>query len=202
MRHTGIVSPIVHEILSSLKTLACQPLPNTTAMPKAMYVSPDILQLEIERLFYQEWICAGRSDEIPNAGDFMSFDLLDQPLILIRQKAGDGKNNGDIQAISNVCRHRMMRLVDGKGQAKKFTCPYHAWTYNLDGDLIAAPYMDRTDCFNKVDIKLPHVRTEVHMGWIYVSLSPDIAPVAEMLAPLGEVVAPYQMGNYVTIFTE
>ena len=202
MRHTGIVSPIVHEILSSLKTLACQPLPNATAMPKAMYVSPNILQLEIERLFYQEWICAGRSDEIPNAGDFMSFDLLDQPLILIRQKAGDGKNNGDIQAISNVCRHRMMRLVDGKGQAKKFTCPYHAWTYNLDGDLIAAPYMDRTDCFNKVDIKLPHVRTEVHMGWIYVSLSPDIAPVAEMLAPLGEVVAPYQMGNYVTIFTE
>jgi len=184
------------QTLAALKELAATPLSTATAMPKDMYVSADIYQLERERLFHREWICAGRSDEIPNAGDYMSFDLCDQPLILVR---GAG---GDIHAMSNICRHRMMRLVDGKGNTRKFTCPYHAWTYDIAGNLVAAPYMDQTDCFDKKAISLPQVRCDQFEGWIYVSLNPDIAPVAEMLAPLTEITAPYAQAHYITIFTE
>jgi len=88
--------------LATLKKLADTPLALATAMPKDMYVSPDICGLEIERLFNSEWICAGRSDEIPNPGDYMSFDICNQPLILV---CGE---NEDVHAMSNVCRHRMM----------------------------------------------------------------------------------------------
>jgi len=104
--------------------------------------------------------------------------------------------------MSNICRHRMMRLVDGKGNTRKFTCPYHAWTYDIAGNLVAAPYMDQTDCFDKKAISLPQVRCDQFEGWIYVSLNPDIAPVAEMLAPLTEITAPYAQAHYITIFTE
>jgi phenylpropionate dioxygenase-like ring-hydroxylating dioxygenase large terminal subunit len=126
----------------------------------------------------------------------MSFDLCDQPLILVRGK------DGDIHAMANVCRHRMMRLVDGIGNTKKFTCPYHAWTYDISGNLVAAPYMDQTDCFDKKAISLPHVRCEQFEGWLYVSLNQDIAPIADMLAPLSEVTTPYAQKDYITIFTE
>jgi choline monooxygenase len=190
------MSPKAKSVLAELKTLASQPLSNATAMPKDLYVSPEILTHEIERLFYSEWICAGRSDEIGNPGDYMSFDLCDQPLILVRKAAGG------VHAMSNVCRHRMMRLVDGRGNTKKFTCPYHAWTYDINGRLMAAPYMDRTDCFDKLNIYLPHVRCEEFSGWIYVSLNPDISSIADMLEPLSNIIAPYQMQNYVTIFQE
>ena len=183
-------------ILERLREVAAKPLSMATAIPKDLYISPDILRLETERLFYGEWICAGRSDEIPNVGDYMSFDLCDQPLIVLRG------GNGEIHALSNVCRHRMMRLVEGRGNARKFTCPYHAWTYDSTGKLVAAPYMDRTDCFNKKDIALPQVRCEDFQGWIYVSLNHDIAPVADMLAPLSDIIAPYAMEHYITIFNE
>ena len=73
---------------------------------------------------------------------------------------------------ANVCRHRMMRLVEGRGNARKFTCPYHAWTYNTEGRLVSAPYMDRTTCFERDDLALVEVRCEIYQGWIYVTLDP------------------------------
>ena len=84
----------------------------------------------------------------------MSVDLCDQPLILVRGK------DGYIDAMSNVCRHQMMRLVDGVENTKKITCPYHAWTYDSSGNLVAVPYMDQTDYFDKKVISLPHVRCQ------------------------------------------
>ena len=78
----------------------------------------------------------------------MTFEHGRQPVIIFR--GGDGR----IQAHANVCRHRMMRLVDGRGNARKFTCPYHAWTHDLDGQLMAAPFMDKTECFNKANLGL------------------------------------------------
>ncbi|MDC1382709.1 aromatic ring-hydroxylating dioxygenase subunit alpha [Candidatus Puniceispirillum sp.] len=126
----------------------------------------------------------------------MSFDLFNQPLIILR---GMG---GDIHAMSNVCRHRMMRLVDGVGNTRKCICPYHAWTYDVSGNLIAAPHMDQTDGFDKKDIALPHVRCEQFEGWLCVSLNQNIASVGEFLAPLNKITAPYVQKDYVTIFTE
>ena len=186
----------VDEILTSLKKLAATPLEAATAPPKAIYTLPDITAHEMDRIFASEWLCAGRADELPNPGDYMAFECGAQPLIIIRGA------DGALSARANICRHRMMRLVEGRGNTRKFTCPYHAWTYNLEGQLVGAAYMDRTTCFNKSDIQLPAVRCEEYLGWIYVCLDPDVEPVAHMLADLTEKLLPYSMQDYVTIFTE
>ena len=186
----------VYEVLTSLKKLAATPLEAATAPPKAIYTLPDITAHEMDRIFASEWLCAGRADELPNPGDYMAFECGAQPLIIIRGA------DGALSARSNICRHRMMRLVEGRGNTRKFTCPYHAWTYNLEGQLVGAAYMDRTTCFNKSDIQLPAVRCEEYLGWIYVCLDPDVEPVAHMLADLTEKLLPYNMQDYVTIFTE
>lgn len=184
------------EILDSLKILAQKPLAEAKALPRDVYISPEILDHELEHIFAYDWICAGRHDEIPNIGDYLTFDLGDQPLLLIR-----GTNN-NIHARANVCLHRMMRLADGSGHTKKFTCPYHAWTYDIDGRLIAAAYMDRTSCFNRQNMRLPEIRCEIFHGWIYVSMNKDAIPISELLDDLDPLVAPYQIGNYVTIFRQ
>ena len=186
----------VDEVLTSLKKLAATPLEAATAPPKAIYTLPDITAHEMDRIFASEWLCAGRADELPNPGDYMAFECGAQPLIIIRGA------DGALSARSNICRHRMMRLVEGRGNTRKFSCPYHAWTYNLEGQLVGAAYMDRTTCFNKSDIQLPAVRCEEYLGWIYVCLDPDVEPVAHMLADLTEKLLPYNMQDYVTIFTE
>ena len=186
----------VDEVLTSLKKLAATPLEAATAPPKAIYTLPDITAHEMDRIFASEWLCAGRADELPNPGDYMAFECGAQPLIIIRGA------DGALSARSNICRHRMMRVVEGRGNTRKFSCPYHAWTYNLEGQLVGAAYMDRTTCFNKSDIQLPAVRCEEYLGWIYVCLDPDVEPVAHMLADLTEKLLPYNMQNYVTIFTE
>ena len=186
----------VDEVLTSLKKLAATPLEAATAPPKAIYTLPDITAHEMDRIFASEWLCAGRADELPNPGDYMAFECGAQPLIIIRGA------DGALSARSNICRHRMMRLVEGRGNTRKFTCPYHAWTYNLEGQLVGAAYMDRTTCFNKSDIQLPAVRCEEYLGWIYVCLDLDVEPVAHMLADLTEKLLPYNMQDYVTIFTE
>ena len=186
----------VDEVLTSLKKLAATPLEAATAPPKAIYTLPDITAHEMDRIFASEWLCAGRADELPNPGDYMAFECGAQPLIIIRGA------DGALSARSNICRHRMMRLVEGRGNTRKFSCPYHAWTYNLEGQLVGAAYMDRTTCFNKSDIQLPAIRCEEYLGWIYVCLDPDVEPVAHMLADLTEKLLPYNMQNYVTIFTE
>ena len=151
--------------LDALQSVARQPLPQATAMPKDMYVSAEILALEHQRIFESGWLCAGRTDELPDIGDYMTFEHGSQPVIVMRG------SDGQITARANVCRHRMMRLVDGRGNARRFTCPYHAWTYDLDGRLVSAPFMDRTDCFEKPALGLRPVRCEIYQGWIYLSFS-------------------------------
>ena len=186
----------VSRILAELKHGAAKPLAEATAPPKDIYTSSDILALEQERIFRAGWLCAGRTDEIDNPGDYMTFEMGTQPVILVRGK------DGIVRAHANVCRHRMMRLVEGRGNTSRFTCPYHAWTYSLDGELAAAPHMDRTSCFDRDRLSLASVRSEIYQGWIYVTLNDAARSVADTLAPLTPVIARYGQEHYRTIFTE
>ncbi len=183
-------------LLKQLNELAARPLEEATSMPKQVYLSDELNALEQQKIFDHEWVCVGRTDDIPNPGDYRTFDLGKQPLVIIRQK------DSSIVAMSNICLHRMMRIVEGQGNSKKMVCPYHAWTYEMDGQLQAAPYMDKTSCFDKGHHKLPRVRCEIWLGWVYVSLNPNATPVAEQLTDLAEIVAPYQMENYVGVVSE
>lgn len=188
--------PSLDIVLNSLRALAEKPLAEATGMPRDVYLSEELLALETKTIFEKEWLCAGRTDDIPNVGDYLTYDIGNQPIIVIRNK------DSSIRAMSNVCLHRMMKLLDGRGNTKRITCPYHAWTYKPDGQLMAAPHMDKTSCFEQEKMKLPQIRCEIWHGWIYVSLNPDIASVADRLQILDEIVAPYRMEDYVGILSE
>ncbi len=185
-------------ILDNLKKLAALPLEQATAMSSEMYTSSGILELEKERIFKSQWLCVGRVDSIPNPGDYLTYFIGTQPIVIIRQ------DDGNVRAFGNVCRHRMMQLLSGSGTCprKRIQCPYHAWTYSIDGELVAAPYMRERSEFDKANYSLPTVRCEQWEGWIYVTLDPDIESVAVLLAELQNVIADYGMTDYVQIVQE
>jgi phenylpropionate dioxygenase-like ring-hydroxylating dioxygenase large terminal subunit len=96
----------------------------------------------------------------------------------------------------------MMQLLEGRGRTSRITCPYHAWTYDLNGKLAGAGHMEHSTGFDKKNICLPEIRTEIWNGWIYITLNPEARPVSEMLAPLHEVVSRYKMEKYVPVIQE
>jgi len=118
-----------------LQTALTESVEHKQALPAEFYNSEEFLQLELVKLFQGGWICLGRCDEVPAVGDYFTATLLDEPVIVVRSRSNS------IDVLANVCRHRGMPLVDGRGNVSKFRCKYHAWTYNLDGTLRNAPLM-------------------------------------------------------------
>ena len=110
---------------------ASVPLLEASTHPPEFYTSKEFFQLEVERIFLKEWLCVGRWDEIEKAGDFLTINVLGQPLIITRNEANR------IQAFSAVCLHRGMEVVEGRGNQKSFQCRYHGWTYSLEGKPVA-----------------------------------------------------------------
>ena len=142
-------------------------------MPGLFYTSAELLDLEREQLFRKKWICLGREEEIPNVGDYFATSLADEPLIIVRI------SSNKIQALANVCRHRAMPLVEGSGNAKKFTCSYHAWTYDLTGRLLRAPHLGENRSTFISKCQLPHFACEIWQGFIFVNLNPNAASFVE-----------------------
>ncbi len=182
-------------LLDSLAQLATLPLSEATAMPTEMYTSEEIRKLEQERIFSRQWLCAGRVNPLINAGDYLTYAICEQPVVVIRQE------DGSIRAFANVCRHRLMQLVEGTGTCpnKRIVCPYHAWTYSIDGQCLGAPHMRERSGFSSAEYSLQAIRCEVWEGWIYVTLDPDIEPVASTLSELRNLVSDYNMADYVQI---
>ena len=193
---TRACDPELETLLGALAALAKRPLAEATAMPKAVYSSQPFYALEQSRIFEQEWLCAGRADALANSGDYLTYQIGDQPVFVVRTKTRG------IRAFSNVCLHRMMRLLEGRGNRKRIVCPYHAWTYSTDGCLLRARHMEQTTGFDTADYCLPEVRCEVWEGWVYVTLNDEAPSVAERLEALSEVVARYHMGDYVEVLHE
>lgn len=186
----------LHETLNKLKAAADEPLEKAFSSPPEVYVDSAVLELELREIFEKEWHCPGLAADIANPGDYVTFSIGDQPVFSIRQK------DGTIKSFSNVCRHRMMQLLEGTGNTKSIVCPYHAWTYNHDGSLRGAPHMEKSEVFNRQDFCLPQVRTEIWNGWIYITLNDDARPVAELLAPLNDLVAQFRMDKYIPCGTQ
>jgi choline monooxygenase len=164
--------------LNALTDGAARPFADAVAMPPAIYASAEVLRLEQSHLFRKEWICVGRASAIAEPGAYLTYEIAGQPIVVLRDRTGS------VRAFSNVCLHRMSVLLDGRGCTSVIVCPYHAWSYNLDGTLRGAPHMERTTGFRKDAYRLPEFRSEIWQGWIYVTLDPDAPPVADHLAPL------------------
>ena len=133
-------------------------------MPRALYLDPALHAAEMATIWQRQWIFAGFSFEIPNAGDFLTLTVADSPVLVIR---GD---DGEVRAFHNVCRHRGSQICrTDTGHVRALVCPYHSWTYSRQGDLVACHGMH--DGVDKSQLSLRPVHAQVCAGLVYVSLS-------------------------------
>ncbi|HCW01433.1 MAG TPA: hypothetical protein DGK99_08500 [Acidimicrobiaceae bacterium] len=163
------------------------PIEEAVPLPPEVYFSEEWYDREVETIFRREWLVATREEEIPNPGDYVRLDIVDEPLVILRD------DDGVIRALSASCRHRGSELMTGRGNCRRITCPYHAWSYALDGELIATPGMHEADGFDKADHPLPSVRAETWGGFVFINFDPDAKPLLESLGGLVERMAPYRM---------
>ena len=142
------------------------------ALPQRYFISPDVFAEEQEKIFSKQWVSVGHQSRIAHAGDYFVSKVADESLIVIRDK------RGEIRGFYNVCRHRGSRLVENtNGQlSAAIQCPYHAWTYGLDGRLLGAPHMDDVPDFNKGDYPLHAVNVALWEGFIFVNLAGASTP--------------------------
>jgi phenylpropionate dioxygenase-like ring-hydroxylating dioxygenase large terminal subunit len=182
--------------IADLRRNTSVPFEQARAMPTSVYTSEDFVEAELKHVFGKDWYCVGRADALSKTGDYVTAELAGQPIVVLRD-AGH-----QLRAMSNVCLHRMSTLLQGRGNAKTIVCPYHAWTYNLDGNLRGAPAMSQNDAFCKDHYRLPQVRCEEWLGWVFVCLDPDAEPVAVQLAEVADMIAAYDMTNYSESFYE
>ena len=157
----------------------------------ADYLDPDLAQREIDTLFRTLPTAVGHQTQIPEPGDYFTTDLAGTPLLVVRQ------DDGSIEAHLNVCRHRGARVVEeATGSKRTFTCPYHAWTYGRQGDLVATPEQQGFCGVDLSDRGLVSVLTEVRHGMIWVQLEGDSIDVAAHLGPLDEELFGYGLASW------
>jgi len=155
--------------------------PGATTLPASFYTDAAFFRREMDALFATMWICAGRVEQIATPGQFILREVLGEAVILTSNAAGR------VNAFYNVCRHRGTKLcTEAQGAfGRSIQCPYHAWTYDLDGALIGAPHMDEVPHFSKTDYPLHRVHADVWDGHIFINLSRETPPpLREQLADL------------------
>ncbi len=148
-------------------------------LPQPYLVSPEVFAEEQAKLFARQWICVGHQSQIAKSGDYFVQLVAGESLIIVRDRAGE------IHGFYNVCRHRGTRLCEeASGHFGAIQCPYHAWTYGLDGRLIGAPHMDEVPGFDKANYALYPVSLALWEGFIFVSLADNPRRLEEVFAPL------------------
>jgi Rieske 2Fe-2S family protein len=159
------------------------------ALPRSAYVDAEVWEAERERLFARQWFCVAREEDVPEPGDVLAVDVAGESVLLVR---GDDA----LRAFYNVCRHRGSQLLDpgcSAHVAGGLRCPYHAWTYGLDGGLRRAPFVDDVDT---AAFGLHPVGLDTWGGWVFVHLTPgEAAPLAEQLGPIPERVQRYPLAD-------
>jgi phenylpropionate dioxygenase-like ring-hydroxylating dioxygenase large terminal subunit len=162
------------------------------SLPAWIYDDPDFFGLERERIFMPSWQLVCHEADVPNAGDYVTFDFMGEPLVALRGA------DGAVRVFFNVCRHRASRLLDGpQGNCgRAVQCPYHAWTYGLDGALRKVPYEKTFENFDKAEHGLAQPQTEIWNGFVFARIEDDGGPsVAAMMAPYEEELAPYRFAE-------
>lgn len=182
--------------VDALRENTSVPFESARAMPVEVYTTEAFVEEELAHVFRKEWFCVGRTDALANPGDYVTCDLAGQPIVVLRDR------DGTVRALSNVCLHRMSTLLQGRGNTRSIVCPYHAWTYSLDGKLRGAPAMSLNEGFCKDAYALPAIRCEEWLGWVFVCLDPSVPPVAEQLAEVEALISGYDMTNYTETFYE
>ena len=186
----------VDELLAALQANAAGDFRSAMSLPPAIYHDRNILELECDRLFRRDWVCLGRAAEMPRTGDYICRDIAGTPVFVVRGR------DGAIKSFANICRHRASRLLNDCGHVSRISCPYHSWTYDLDGQLIGAPFMQESQDFEVAEIQLQEFACEEWLGFVYVSLAPQATPLSQRLSGLQNLVADYRIEDYVPVFQQ
>ena len=159
------------------------------SLPPWCYSSPRILEAEIAKVFRPAWHCIGRADRLPAPGDYSAFEIAGIPLLLSRDR------DGMLRAFANSCRHRGTQLLQGDGNCRAIICPFHGWSYALDGRLAAAPEMERTPGFDKTDYGLLPIRLEERDGFLFLCLDPQTEDLDAWLGDFSALHADWQLDD-------
>ena len=162
------------------------------------YHAPEYQARERERLWMRVWQVVGRADDLQEPGDWVEHRIFDQSYILVHGR------DGVIRAFVNACRHRGNAICEGKGHASRFTCPYHNWSYGLDGKLLAVAKPDFAGSVEdfvgaKDELGLIAVPAECFAGFIFINPARDAAPLADFLGEVAGLLAPYHLEEMVPI---
>jgi Rieske 2Fe-2S family protein len=151
-----------------------------TTLAQKYLISDEVFVKEAAHIFSRQWLCVGHQSEIAAPGSYFLAELAGESVIVLRDQ------HGELRAFYNVCRHRGTRICEeNKGQfSRTIQCPYHAWTYALDGRLTGAPHMEQSACFDKADYSLNKVNLGLWEGFIFLNLAEAPDPLETVFAPL------------------
>lgn len=184
-----VVTAMRHE----LAEIAASPVDAPRGPSGRFYTDPAYFEYECKTVLRKNWHCVGRADELASVGDYLTVQLLDEPLIIVR-------DTETIKALSNVCRHRGMPLVQDTGNAKRFVCSYHAWTYGTDGALLRAARMKNAS-FDAKTCRLPEFFCVERFGFIYVCLDAMPPDIDTALAGLEAIIGHYRPDQFHIVHT-
>ncbi|MGC2530580.1 MAG: aromatic ring-hydroxylating dioxygenase subunit alpha [Candidatus Acidiferrum sp.] len=171
------------------------PLEEAWTIPAPWYFDPRIAALERASVFSSTWQVVGRADEVRDPGQFFTAELAGEPLVVVR---GD---DGQLRAFYNVCRHHAAAVVtDPNGYAKQFRCPYHGWTYGIDGALKGMVEFEGVCNFDRVKNGLVSVRADTWENFVFVNLEGRAAPLRDFLGVVPELVAPLELSKKLHFF--
>ena len=180
----GSVPDGIDTLFSELLEAAALPREQAQSSPAGIYTSPEFLDFETKAIFRKEWISLAHVSQVPNPGDYLRVDLCGEPMLVTRGK--DDK----VRVLSRVCRHRGMDLMpEGgslpyQGNQRVILCPYHLWSYDLNGRMVGAPEMQQAEGFDRSEVCLHEFRSEIWEGFLFVTLNPEAPPLAEKFGRL------------------
>lgn len=158
-------------------------LARASTIPARWYTDPAMLDRERRAIFHRTWQAVGYTSAVAEPGSYFAADLAGEPILVTRAK------DGRLRAMSNVCRHRAAIVAEGKGVAPTLRCPYHAWTYNLDGTLLGAPEFDGVENWDRASVCLPQFRVETLGPFVFVNLDPAAPALSEVLGAIPREIA-------------
>jgi glycine betaine catabolism A len=158
---------------------ALRPLPEATMLPARAYCDPAVFAFERLHWFGRDWVCVGRASDVPSVGSWFVAPLGPAGVIVVRSE------DGSLRGLHNVCRHRGVKLLDGCGAgASRILCPYHAWSYDLRGRLVSAPWTRDVPGFDREVLGLRPVQAEVFGGFVFLNLAWDTVSLGDWLDDL------------------
>ena len=183
----------ISSTLRSQLASCAAPVETAATLPAACYVDAAVFEAEQTAVFRTGWVGVGRSDRWKNSGDYSAMEIGGVPIVVVRDE------HGTLRCYANTCMHRSAQIMTGEGNCARMRCPFHAWTYALDGRLVGAPSMNKTPNFDQADHGLVEFAATEHEGFSLISFDADPVPLTEWFADFSELHSPWNLADLVTV---